>query len=65
MHTITYHVKKNDVIKGAPDPVARKFIEVCFALERFCKNQLIVCHNRTVSTKIKIRVRKLTLLWPF
>ena len=34
--------------KGAPDPVAR---EVCCVLERFCKNQLIVCHNRTVSTK--------------
>ena len=28
-----------------------KFLEVCCVLERFCKNQLIVCHNRTVSTK--------------
>ena len=32
-------------------PLLGKFIEVCFVLERFCKNQLIVCHNRTVSTE--------------
>ena len=49
------HVKRGSknylfqtLIKGAPDPVAR---EVFCALVRFCKNQLIVCHNRTVSTK--------------
>ena len=37
--------------KGAPDPLLGKLIEVCYALERFCKKNLIVCHNRTVSTK--------------
>ena len=36
--------------KGAPDPLLGKSIKVCFVLERFCKNQLIVCHNRTVNT---------------
>ena len=36
-------------VEGAP--LLGKFIEVCFSLERFCKNQLIVCHNRTVKTK--------------
>ena len=45
------------MLRGVPDPGAR---EAFFAVERFHKNQMIGYHNRTVGTKKKIRVQKLT-----